>query len=84
MCSLSIQVPEEVLLCINTTEQDLSAYTSKLLAMNLYEQHRISLGYGAQIAGMPEEDFIYELGRAGISIFSFASKEEMASEFTNA
>ena len=84
MCNLSIQVPEEVLLCINTTEQDLAAYTGKVLAMNLYEQHRISLGYGAQIAGMSEEDFIYELGRAGISIFSFSSEKEIASEFANA
>ena len=84
MCNLSIQVPEEVLLCINTTERDLAAYTSKALAMNLYQQHRISLGYGAQIAGMSEEDFIYELGRAGVSIFSFDSEKEIAAEFANA
>ena len=84
MCNLSIQIPEEVLLCVNQSKQDLAAYTSKILAMNLYEKHQISLGYGAQIAGMSEEDFIYELGRARISIFSFASEQELASELANA
>ena len=84
MCNLSIQIPEEVLLCVNKSEQDLAAYTGKILAMNLYEKHQISLGHGAQIAGLPEEDFIYELGRAGISIFSFTSEQELASELANA
>ena len=64
MCNLSIQIPEEILLSLNETEQG-AAYTRKLLAMNLYENHRISLGYGAQLAGMTKEEFIYELGHAG-------------------
>lgn len=84
MRTLSIQVPKELLLVLNESEQELTAYTRKLLALNLYERHQISLGYGAQIAGMPEEDFIYELGKAGISIFSFESEVEVSKEFANA
>jgi len=84
MCNLSIQIPKGLLLSLNESEQELAAYTRKLLALNLYEKRQISLGYGAQIADMTEEDFIYELGRAGISIFSFDSEAEVEQEFANA
>ncbi len=84
MCNLSIQIPEEILLSLNETEQGMAAYTKKILAMDLYEKHQISLGHGAQLAGMTEEDFIYELGKAGISIFSFASDEQFQEELLNA
>ena len=65
-------------------EQGMAAYTQKVLAMDLYEKHHISLGHGAQLAGMAEEDFIYELGKAGISIFSFDSDEQFREELKNA
>lgn len=84
MCNLSIQVPEEILLCLNETEQGLAAYTKKILAMHLYEKHQISLGYGAELADMSEEDFIYELGKSNISIFHFNSEEEFQKELSNA
>ncbi len=84
MCNVSIQVPEEILLSLNETAQGMAAYTQKVLAMDLYEKHHISLGHGAQLVGMAEEDFIYELGKAGISIFSFDSDEQFREELKNA
>ena len=84
MCQLSIQIPKEILLSINETEQGLTLYMKKLLALNLYEQHKISLGYGAELAEMTEEDFIYELGREGISIFHYDSEKMFQKELENA
>ena len=84
MRTLSIQIPEEILLSINESEKELEAYTKILLAISLYQKHHISLGYGAMLAGMSEEDFIYELGREGISIFHFDSEEDFARELVNA
>lgn len=84
MCNLSIQIPEEILLSMNETAQGMAAYTKKILAMDLYAKHQISLGHGAQLAGMAEEDFIYELGKEGISIFAFSSDEKFQEELLNA
>ena len=84
MCMLSIPIPEEIFLSLNQTQEELECYIKTLLAMSLYQKHHISLGYAAELAGMTEEDFIFELGRAGISIFSFDSEDELSREFANA
>lgn len=55
-----------------------------MLALDLYKNKRISLGYCANIAEMTKEEFIQYLSRNGVSIFSFASEEEFLEELENA
>ena len=55
-----------------------------MVAVDLYKNKKVSLGYCAEIAGMTKEDFIKYLGVNGVSIFSFESEEEFMEEFENA
>ncbi len=48
---------------------------------NLYG---VSIGYCAQIAGMPEEDFIKYLGKNHVSIFKYDDISEFIEEMDNA
>lgn len=84
MCVISINVPEEILLDLHENKDDFTAYMKCMLAVDLYKNRKVSLGYCADIADMAKEDFVKYLGRNGISIFSFESKKEFLEEIENA
>jgi predicted HTH domain antitoxin len=84
MCAISINVPEEVLLDLHENQKDFAEYMQKILALDLYRNKRVSLGYCASIAGMTKEEFMKYLGMNGISVFSFESEDEFMEELGNA
>lgn len=84
MCVVSINVPEEILLNLHENEKDFAAYMKCMIAVDLYKNKKVSLGYCADMADMTKEDFIKYLGRNGISIFSFENEKEFLEELANA
>lgn len=84
MCIVSIDVPEEILLDLHEDKKEFTDYMKKMLALDLYKNKKISLGYCASVAEMTKEEFIQYLGINGISIFSFASEDEFLEELANA
>lgn len=84
MCVVSINVPEEILLDLHEDKNDFTNYMKKLLALDLYKNKRVSLGYCARVAEMTKEEFMQYLGVNEISIFSFASEDEFLEELANA
>ena len=55
MCVVSINVPEEILLDLHKDENDFAEYIKKTLAMDLYKNEKVSLGYCASVAEMTKE-----------------------------
>lgn len=84
MCMVSINVPEEVLLDLHEDKEHFAQYMKCMLAVDLYKNRKVSLGYCASIADMAKEDFIEYLGKNDISIFSFENEEEFLEELENA
>ena len=84
MCQVAVQIPEAVLYDTHMTTVQVNDYARKLIALDYYTRHHVSIGYCSQIAEMPEEDFIRFLGQNGISIFQFNDKEEFLEEMRNA
>jgi len=84
MCNLMIKVPDEVLLDLHEDRASLEKYAKLNLAMDFYSRRKVSLGFCADIAEMPKEDFVKQLGINGISIFSFESENELLEELANA
>lgn len=63
MKTLTLDIPDTV---------QLDKYeASMILASQLYEQGKISLGQGAEIAGLSKRTFIELLGRYHVSIFNY-------------
>lgn len=54
-----------------------------LLAATLYGQGRLSLGQGAEMAGLSKRAFMEALGRHGVSVFNQAP-ESLAEDVANA
>lgn len=84
MCVVSINVPEEILLDLHEDKDDFTAYIKEMLAIDLYKNRKVSLGYCANVAEMTKEEFIQSLGRNRISIFSFNTEEDFLEELRNA
>ena len=84
MCIVSINVPEEILLDLHEDKKDFADYMKKMLALDLYKNKKVSLGYCASVAEMTKEDFLQYLGMNGVSIFSFGSEDEFLEELANA
>lgn len=84
MCVVSINVPEEILLDLHEDKNDFTEYMQKMLALDLYKNKKVSLGYCSSVAGMTKEEFIQYLSMNGVSIFSFASEDEFLEELQNA
>jgi predicted HTH domain antitoxin len=84
MSVVSMNVPEEVFLDIHKDKDEFTDYVKKVVALDLYKDKKVSLGYCASVADMTKEEFIQYLSMNGISIFSFESKDEFMEELTNA
>ncbi|MBQ9361511.1 MAG: UPF0175 family protein [Lachnospiraceae bacterium] len=84
MCQIIMQIPEAVLYDTHMDASDASAFAKKMVALGYYTKNNVSIGYCAQIADIPEEDFIRFLGENGISIFQYKDKEELLKELRNA
>ncbi len=84
MCQVTVTIPEAVLYDTHMTTVQVSDYAKKIIALDYYTRHHVSIGYCAQIAEMPEEDFIKFLEQNKISIFQFDDKNEFLEEMNNA
>ena len=84
MCVVSINVPEEILLDLHEDKNDFAEYIKRMLALDLYKNKKVSLGYCASVAEMSKEEFVRFLGMNGISIFSFETDDEFMEELANA
>lgn len=84
MCVVSFDVPEEVILDLHESRNEFTDYIKTTIAVDLYKNKKVSLGYCAEIAGMTKEEFIQQLGKNGVSIFGFESNEEFMEGLANA
>lgn len=75
MRTLSLTLPEN--LDINELELKI------ILAGELYEREKISLGQAADLAGLSKRAFIEIMGRYGFSLFS-KSEEDLLSDIAHA
>ena len=52
MCTLSIEIPDEILLNVHKTQDEVALYMKQLYAVDLYKKKQVSLGYCAALAEM--------------------------------
>ena len=84
MSEITLKVPQEILLDLKADEKFFTNYVRHYIAVDLYRNKGISLGYCAQLAEMPKEDFIKFLGMNEVSIFDFGNEEDFLEEVDNA
>ena len=80
--TVSVPVPEEILLSLRVKGDEFANQMKMLTAMKLYEQQKLSIGQSAAFAGMDKVSFIKFLGQNKISVFGPVS--EIEEDFANA
>ncbi|MBO6127364.1 MAG: UPF0175 family protein [Pseudobutyrivibrio sp.] len=84
MCSVMIDVPNEVLYDTNMNSEEAARFARQMVAIGYYTKNNVSIGYCAQIAGLTEEEFILLLGENQIDIFRYDNDEELMRDVANA
>jgi predicted HTH domain antitoxin len=80
---LNIPYPEELLLSLKENPAQFEAEARLLLAVKLYELGRVSTGMAARLAGMGRVEFMFALGRFGLSPLG-VEPDELAEDMGNA
>ena len=75
MSSISLEIPEEILISLKETPESLSREISILAAVKLFELGKLSSGRAAQLAGMSRVEFLMALGHYQVSPFSLTSQQ---------
>ena len=84
MCDIAISIPEEVLIMLHKDRAAMARHAKLSVAIDLYQNENVSVGYCAEVSGLSEEEFIQELGKRHISIFRFESDDELAQDIKTA
>ena len=79
-----VEFPEEILVSLKTSEDELIKEMKLALAVKYFKEKKLSVGQAAELAEMPEEDFMRYLGEEEISIFRYDDFEELEEEIENA
>lgn len=66
--TISIDVPNDILLALNESESEFKKRIKVALATELYELQKLTIGKAAQLSGMSRYEFERELSRSNISI----------------
>jgi predicted HTH domain antitoxin len=83
MSTVTIEIPEEILISLKETPETLSRELRILAAVKLFELGKLSSGRAAQLAGMSRIEFLTVLGRYQVSPFSLTS-EQLEQDVNNA
>lgn len=68
MQTVSVEIPAELAVAAGLNADKLSAEATRLLALELYREDKVSLGRAAELCHMPFEQFMEFAGRHGVPL----------------
>ena len=75
MHTVTIELPESVLLGTGQSREEFVKEAKFLLMAKLFEMGRVSSGKAAEICGMPRVEFLFAVGKMGIPVIQLDEEE---------
>ncbi|HET8809201.1 MAG TPA: UPF0175 family protein [Flavobacteriaceae bacterium] len=73
--TISVDFPNDILLALNESENDLKKRIKIILAIQLYKLQKLTIGKAAQLSGLSRLEFENELSKNKISISNLTEKD---------
>lgn len=75
MNQVTLSIPDEILLALKATPDDVASRIRLAAAVKLYEIGQLSSGAAAQLAGVPKPFFLSRLADYGVNTFDLSEDE---------
>jgi predicted HTH domain antitoxin len=75
MASINFEIPDDILYSLNENRTEFINKIRLYSALQLFKDHKLSLGKAAQLAGMKKEHFMFELDKFEIPLIDYDSEE---------
>ena len=75
MPTVSVNISDDILHALNENESEMARIMKLYTAMQLYREHKLSLGQASELSEMPKDEFMRECGRHDIPVIDYSPEE---------
>ena len=73
--ALTLSVKREILFTLRKNKAEFISEAKKILALNYFKSHQLSLRLATKLADMNKDDFIQYLGKNQVDIYQYTNQE---------